>query len=171
MKKFFACAIALALPLGLSACSWGGAPEPTQPATAAQTETAPPAETAVTPPVILYLPNGNADGFDTKAAHTDGTAADIIALLAGEGALPAGCAPLSFSMEDAALDMNGAFGRAVRSTGTTGEYLLFGSLVNTLLKYYGLESVFVTAEGETIETGHETYDFALRFFENQVAVG
>lgn len=165
MKKIFVWALLPALAAGLVACG-PGTPPPTQPeTTVAQAEA-----TTQIPPVILYLPNENADGFVMKAAQTDGSVEDIVALLVGEGALPAGCAPLSFSAEEAALDMNEAFGRAAGATGTTGEYLLFGSLVNTLLKYYGLESVFVTAQGQVIETGHAAYDFELRFYENQVAV-
>lgn len=178
MKKWIALAAALALALSLAACDWLNIFVPTtQPQTTLETitetqrTTEPAAEpTTQAPPVILYLPNENADGFVTKAAFTDGTAEDIVALLVQEGALPRGCAPLSFSADEAKLDMNEAFLLAVCSTGTTGEYLLLGCLVNSLLQYYGLESVMVTAQGKVIETGHAIHDQPLRFFENQVAV-
>jgi len=141
MKK--ALALALVMILGLAAC------------------------TKKAPAAALYLPNKNADGFVTKEVRTDGTIEDIVALLVAEEALPAGCAPLSFSPDgEAALDMNEAFRLAVTTTGTTGEYLTFGSLVNTVLAYYGLESVYVTAGGRVIESGHAVYDKPLRFHEN-----
>ena len=174
MKKIFALALALALPLGLAACDWLGKPEPPQP-TQAETTAEPETATEI-PPVTLYLPNENADGFVTRQAKTDGAIADVVALLVAEGALPEGCAPLSFMAgnrsghESAKLDMNAAFGTAVSSTGTTGEYLLFGCLVNTVLVYYGYESVVVTAEGRVIESGHAVYDEPLWFYENQVAM-
>jgi len=144
MRKAFAIILACVLLLGLAACRRQQA-------------------------IQLYLPNENADGFVVKAAQTDGTIESVVALLVAEGALPEGCAALSFSAQDAALDMNEAFRLAVSTTGTTGEYLRFGSLVNTVLGCYGLEVLHLTAEGLIIETGHEIYDYALRFYDNQGA--
>ena len=175
MKRVFIWALASALLLGLAGCDWfkPKPPEPTQPETTTQDEATTQEETTPAPQgITLYLPNENADGFDTKQAQTDGSIEDIVALLVAEGALPEGCAPLSFQPDDevgARLDMNDAFRQAVSSTGTTGEYLRFGSLVNTVLKYYGLEQVYITAQGKVIESGHAIYDEPLRFYENQVA--
>ena len=172
MKKLLALVLALGFLSALAACGNPGT-QTAQSETTTLADTVVPAETGAQPPMqaMLYLPNDNADGFVTKQVQTDGTIEDLIAQLAAEGALPAGCAPLSFQAgEQGALDMNEAFGRAVTTTGTTGEYLLFGSLVNTVLTYFELGSVSVTSEGQTIESGHATYDEPLRFFENQVAV-
>ena len=152
MKKSIAFALSLLLAMGLVSCGC---------------KIAPPQE------VMLYLPNDNADGFVTKVVQTDAppTPEGIVALLVAQGALPEGCALLGFSPDgQPQVDMNAAFGQAVRGTGTAGEYLLFGSLVNTLLYFYGLESILVTVEGQIPETGHETYDYPLRFYENQTQV-
>jgi len=166
MKKAFAIALACALLLGLAACDWFGG-NTTQAQTTTQAEiTTEPEPTAQLLPVTLHLPNENADGFITRQAETDGSIEGIVALLVAEGGLPAGCAPRSFSAQDASLDMNEAFLRAVSTTGTTGEYLLFGSLVNTVLGFFGLEVLYITAQGQVIETGHSTYDFVFRFYEN-----
>lgn len=120
-------------------------------------------------PVALYLPNNNADGFKTKAAMTDGSAADIVDLLVQEGALPAGCAVLDFTVVSAtscAVDMNAAYGQAVTNTGTAGEYLRVGCLVNTLLMFYELDELVLTVEGDILETGHALYDQPLHFYTN-----
>lgn len=171
MKKLFACALALTLLLGLAACGGSGPqPQTTQPPPSQATQATQPATAKPVPekPLVrLYLPNDNADGFIFRQMWTDGTIEELVSMLVAEGALPEGCAPLSFDKDGAKLDMNEAFGLAVSTTGTTGEYMRFGCLVNTVLTYYGLESVYVTAGGRVIESGHAVYDEPLRFFENQ----
>lgn len=166
MKKLLICLLATTLILSLSACSLLNPPS--------NSPDSPPSETTdpTSYPIMLYLPNDTADGFVTQAAETDGTAADIIALLVAEHALPMGSAVLDFAIDGAGgprVDMNNAFGQAVRSTGTTGEYLLLGSLVNTLLSYFGLSEITLTVEGSVLETGHEVYSYPLHFFANQTA--
>jgi len=171
MKKLFAFALALTLLLGLAACDWSV--KPLQPTQQPQLQTTLPAQPETTQPVPekplvrLYLPNDNADGFIFRQMWTDGTIEELVSMLVAEGALPEGCAPLSFDRDGARLDMNEAFGLAVSTTGTTGEYMRFGCLVNTVLTYYGLENVYVTAGGRVIESGHAVYDEPLGFFENQ----
>jgi hypothetical protein len=120
-------------------------------------------------PVALYLPNDNADGFVVYAAMTDGSAEHIVSLLVDKDALPAGCELLDFSVSgnSASADMNAKYGQAVSSTGTAGEYMMIGSVVNTLLTFFELEEITLTIEGQVLETGHSIYDFPLRFFENQ----
>ena len=119
-------------------------------------------------PIVLYLPNANVDGFISKAALTDGTVNDIVSLLVGENALPTGCAALNFTMNAAdkscKVDMNTAFGYAVLTTGTAGEYMLIGSLVNTLLTFFGMETITITIEGQTLTSGHNVYDYPLHFY-------
>ncbi|MCL1791503.1 MAG: GerMN domain-containing protein [Peptococcaceae bacterium] len=118
--------------------------------------------------VTLFLPNSDADGFDTKDVLTDGTAEDIVALLVAEGSLPQASVLLSFHQfgKNGVVDMSAPYGQALKQTGTTGEYLLLGSLVNTLLKFYQLDTVTLTIEGEVLETGHNIYDTPLGFYQN-----
>jgi len=119
-------------------------------------------------PVVLYLPNENVDGFKTKAAMTDGTAEHIVSLLISENALPDGCAVLAFTVnateKSCKVDMNAVYGQAVTNTGTTGEYMLFGCLVNTLLTFFEVDEISITVEGKTITTGHNVYDYPLGFY-------
>jgi len=63
------------------------------------------------------------------------------------------------------LDMNTAFAHALNGLGTSGEWLLLGSVVNTFLTFYGWESMYVTVNGQVIDTGHNIYDEALTYFE------
>jgi len=168
VKKLSVWALALVFALGLVACDWFAPPEPTSTTTTELqlTGTAPDITTEPQSlPAVLYLPNDNADGFIARAVLCDGTAADLVARLVGAQALPEGCALLSF--ENGVADMNAAFGQAIGTTGTTGEYLRIGCVVNTLLTFYGLESIYITVEGAVPVTGHNEYDFPLRFFENQ----
>ena len=56
------------------------------------------------------------------------------------------------------LDVFQAFGDAAASTGTAGETMLLGSLVNTMLTYYNAETLTLTVDGAVLETGHNVYD-------------
>ncbi|MCL1853488.1 MAG: GerMN domain-containing protein [Peptococcaceae bacterium] len=165
MKRIAAAIILAALILlSLTACNGDTAPDnPDNPGT----------RTTSTVPVVLYLPNNNADGFVTKTEMIDGTAESIVALLVTEQSLPAGSTLLSFTIsgKNGAADMNTVYGQALSQTGTTGEYLLLGSLVNTLLKFYQLDAVTLTIEGQVLETGHNIYDSPLGFYENQNNAG
>ena len=133
-----------------------------------QSENSPPVPAPAEQPVVLYLPNENADGFVTKDAMTDGTAEHIVSLLVEERALPEGCALLSFSNDvgGAVVDMNAAYGQAI-GEGTAAEYLRLGSVVNTLLNFYELTEITITIEGQVPNTGHEIYDYPLRFYVEQ----
>ena len=130
-------------------------------------QSATPEPTPSTVPVDLYLPNSNADGWVTKPSTTDGSAQHIVSLLVAEGALPEGCAVLSFepSSTTISVDMNDAFFQAINNTGTTGERLQMGSLVNTLLTFYGAQEITVTVDGGSFSSGHTVYDSPQRFYE------
>ena len=64
------------------------------------------------------------------------------------------------------LDFNEAFAQRIRSTGTAGEYILMGSLVNTYLDAFNAATVTVTVEGGVWESGHVIYDMPMGRFEN-----
>ena len=59
------------------------------------------------------------------------------------------------------LDFNRAFADLVCSTGTAGEMMIIGSVVNTYLSAYQsskVEYVLITVEGSAWESGHVIYD-------------
>ena len=122
---------------------------------------------------ILYLPNATADGFDTVTKTVSATPQGIIAALIKEDALPKDTAIREFRYEESEkqiyLDVSGEFHSALLSTGTTGETLLLGSLVNTLLDFYGAETVKLSSENLPISTGHNIYEEPLGFISFGVA--
>ena len=117
----------------------------------------------------LYLPNENADGFVTKSIQTSAITADILLTeLQKGGALPAdGIIINAFGSQGDQLniDFNEAFGDAIHAMGTSGEYMIVGSVVNTFLNAFQAQSLYFTINGEVFESGHVIYDFPLTFFE------
>jgi hypothetical protein len=63
------------------------------------------------------------------------------------------------------IDFNQAFRDLVCSMGTSGERMIIGSVVNTLIANYEVETVSITVDGEVWESGHVIYDFPMGFFE------
>ena len=65
------------------------------------------------------------------------------------------------------LNMSKEFGEFVSTMGSSGEYTIVGSVVNTFLELYDAEDVLILIEGETFETGHQLYNNYLQFFQNE----
>lgn len=63
------------------------------------------------------------------------------------------------------IDFNDAFKDLVCTMGTSGERMIIGSIVNTLITNYEVETVSITVDGEIWESGHVIYDFPMGFFE------
>ena len=63
------------------------------------------------------------------------------------------------------LDLNQAFGTALGSMGTAGEYMTLGSVVNTFLDAFECEKIQITVEGATLATGHTDYQGYLNRFQ------
>ena len=153
----------------------GCAPSRPAPATAAPAETTTaPAQMSIT----LYLPNDNADGFVTREVtlpreapqdtmtqliQSTALAEDIMEQLVQAGALPEGVRVLS--MEGGVLDLSSEFLTFLNTMGTSGEYVVMGSVVNTYLTAFGLDRITITVEGNVPETGHSIYDEPLRMYE------
>lgn len=140
---------------------------PTEPAV--PTETNPP---ATQPPTLLsyqiYLPNDNADGFDIETVETDQiTAESVLKDLQNRNVLPDTVSINSFAFEGMQLniDFNQPFADLICSMGTAGELMITGSVVNTYLSAFQVESVYFTIDGQILESGHVVYDFPLTFVE------
>ena len=65
------------------------------------------------------------------------------------------------------LNMSKEFGEFVSTMGSSGEYIIVGSLVNTFLRVYDADDVLILIEGETFETGPQTYETYLQYFQNE----
>ncbi len=169
-KRFLALLCALSLLAGLMACGRPADASASVPASSPASSpvvSEPPAPTKT--PATVYLPDDNAEHLIPTTVEVETPAGEelddvtvlthLVEQLAREGALPADTELLSMKLGDpVAVDMNAAFGEGMKSTGTTGEFLYLGALVNTILDYTGAESVLLTVEGEILETGHSIYD-------------
>ena len=116
--------------------------------------------------IMIYYGNDQADGFESQNfkvnyfnSHTlieklieVGTLNDSIELQSEE-----------FQGTCLHLDFNNAFRDLICSMGTSGEYIVIGSVVNTFLDNYSneIDSVYITVNGDVLESGHVIYDFEL----------
>ena len=152
----------------LVGCSNTSAPETIATTTAeSTTETIP---TPATMEIVIYHGNDNADDFETdtfEVYYFNSTA--LIEKLIEVGALTEDIILLSEEYDGTCLhlDFNDAFHDLICSMGTSGEYIVVGSVVNTFLDNYGdlAQSIFITVNGEIIESGHVIYDFELTRYE------
>ena len=139
----------------------------TEPPTSSDPVTEPP---TVSNPVtvVIYYGNDNADGFETTAVTMDELDLNLVVeKLMEAGVLKDGTALLSHDLSESCLhlDFNEAFREHLNTMGTAGERMMMGSVVNTFLGLYDADSVFITVNGEIIESGHVVYDFEMKFFE------
>lgn len=63
------------------------------------------------------------------------------------------------------LDLSEDFYLELLTMGSTGEKFLIGSVVNSFISAYGVETVMITANQQIMDSGHVIYDFPLGFFE------
>lgn len=116
--------------------------------------------------VTLAIPDDNAEYLKDETAQIpkqDDMIAALVTALTQRGALPEGTEVLATTIDETkppvlAVDLNAAFGDAVSHTGTAGETMMLGSLINTLWNYYQPSSITLTVEDAPIETGHNIYD-------------
>jgi len=116
--------------------------------------------------LTVYRGNDNADAIIAEEVTVaEVTPEVIVEQLILAGVLSDGCAVNSIDATAAgiSLDMNEAFRTHVCSMGTTGEWIVLGSLTNTFLTAYGSETLSLTVDGQLLETGHNVYDFPLPF--------
>lgn len=173
MKKMIACMLCCLMLAGCGKTAvetTGPAKEPVMavPATEAPTETAPPEATGIPEHFItLYAPNEDATGFIYASLEVPEISAETICgALIEAGVLNEEVTFNSLALENGQinLDVNGAFLTQLMSYGTAGEYMMVGSVVNTLLSVYSAETVIITVEGEIMESGHVVYDFPMTFY-------
>lgn len=127
--------------------------------------------------VELYIPDDNAEYLVPCFVQSQKTPESLIDDLISKGALPKGTKMNSFVLKDngqyislddevasmsdkltAEIDLSGEFVDEVTHTGTAGESMLMGCIVNTMIKNYNLKSISVLGDGKVIDTGHNIYD-------------
>lgn len=174
MKKIIACMVCCLMLAGCGSTAvetTGPAKEPviTAPPTETAAATAPPETTGTQEHFItLYAPNEDATGFIYASWEVPEVNAETICgALIEAGVLKGDVAFNRLLLENGQLnlDVNAAFLTQLMSYGTAGEYMMVGSVVNTLLSAYSAETVMITVEGEIMESGHVVYDFPMAFYE------
>lgn len=114
----------------------------------------------------LYLPDGTAEHFVTQQVWVSQITADSVLLeLQRAKLLPETVIINAFgaSGDQLIIDFNSAFADIINSVGTSGERMIIGSMVNTFLNAFQAQSVVLTVDGETLESGHVIYDFPITF--------
>ena len=116
----------------------------------------------------LYIPNNNADGWITEdITVSEITPEDILSQLQRRGIIDTDAIIQEFHIENNVLNMdfNDVFAQQLCSTGTAGEMMIVGSIVNTFLNAYQAEKIYFTVNGGVLESGHVIYDFPLTYME------
>lgn len=119
-------------------------------------------------PLNIFVPDENAENFNTIPTIIDVLDADLILeMLIANSMLAEGIELNSAELVDTQLnlDFNQAFLDQLLTCGTAGERMLMGCVVNTYLSVYDAETVYITVNGEIMESGHVVYDFPMEFFE------
>ena len=115
--------------------------------------------------VTIYVPDEQGETLTpTGADAKDDSDQSLVDALIAAGSLPEGVKVQSSSLENGTLtlDMNAAFGEAIRASGTAGETLKIYALVNTFAQARGATAVLITVDGKVLESGHEVYDYAIK---------
>ena len=124
--------------------------------------------------VEIYFGNEDGDAIVSEVVEMETvTATDVMEELVRKGVVTKESELLGVvkQSEDGKIrlkiNMSKKFGEYVSSMGSSGEYIIIGSVVNTFLKLYDAEEVLILIEGESFETGHQLYDNYLQFYQNQ----
>ena len=152
------------------------APETTETTTPSEAETPSPTETAVSDTsaeaAVLTVYSSDETGESFVTTDVEVTAVNestIVEQLILAGVLTESVAVNSLESDDGQsqlhADFNSAFSDYLLTMGTTGEYMLLGSVVNTFLTAYSAETILITVDGQPLETGHNVYDQPLSLFE------
>jgi spore germination protein GerM len=118
-------------------------------------------------PLNIFVPDDNAESFSTIPTVIDLLDANLIlSLLTEYSMLDEGIMLNSIELTGTQLnlDFNQAFLDQLCTYGTAGERMMIGCVVNTFLSAYDAETVYITVNGEIMESGHVIYDFPLEFY-------
>ena len=119
-------------------------------------------------PLTIFVPDENAENFNTIPTVIDILDANLILdLLIENSMLNDGIKLNQIELDGTQLnlDFNQAFLAQLLTYGTSGERMMIGCVVNTFLSVYEAECVYISVDGQIMESGHVIYDFPLNFFE------
>lgn len=125
--------------------------------TSAKQETVSSSETDTSVEAVIYYGNESASGFETASVTIEHlTPQALIDALITKTALPEGIKANGIQYEDGekkvTLDLSSEFQTFINRSGTSGEYLAVGAVVNTFLKAYDVTGIRITVDGKALET-------------------
>ena len=125
-----------------------------------------PADTAAE--INLYYGDENCKNIlSEKLTLSELSPENIMEAILAKGVIPEPVAVNSFLMDKTGvirLDLGKEFGSMIGVMGTSGEYIMLGSIVNTFLDAYSASGLMLQVDGKTLETGHNIYDYTLEFY-------
>lgn len=124
-------------------------------------------------PVMLdvFYSNEEATGFDSKQVELQRVTPEaLIEELAKVNVVSYDTKVLSFfqSGEHLSLDLSEDFSKYLNMMGSSGEYIVIGSLVNSFLTYYEADDILIMVDGKGLATSHAIYDKPLTMFEDSL---
>lgn len=144
-------------------------------------------ENALLEDIVLYLPDSEAEYLIPTKVKAEKTPNGVIQALMEYEVLPKETRVNYFtlrnngqyidledevaSMSDnltAELDLSDSFLEALQHTGTAGEAMMMGAVVNSFCDNFKLRSIMVSSNDHVIETGHCIYDEPLTFYDELV---
>jgi hypothetical protein len=127
-------------------------------------------------PMASYIPvyssDDQAEHFVINYVSVDELTADnVLAALVNAGVVAENVTVEDFKTSGSALtlDLSADFQKQLSALGTSGEYMLMGSVVNTFLAAFGGKTITITAAGKTITTGHNEYSQPLTQYADNTA--
>ena len=115
--------------------------------------------------VTIYTPNDNVDGFvETEAELEALNETLLLNELIKAKVVQEGIKINQFEKKTEndkvclLLDFNESLGTTLNSCGSSGGYVIMGSIVNTFLKAYEADYFKFTIDGQIFESGHIIYD-------------
>jgi len=121
--------------------------------------------------IRLYVYNDNTTALHIVESTTDGKIDNIITQLINRKCIPEGTKSYSFEIEGktAKIDLSADFGKALERD-FEEENIVMESLFNTIIKFYCVENVIFTVEGEIFEKDSVRYDFPIGFMCEKITV-
>lgn len=143
-------------------------------ATAAQETDAPkPTETPVekSEKKSVYFANEKAENMDSEPIEEEITPQKLVELLAKHDILTEKTKVNNMTEVDGkngkelSVDFSQEFQDQLFQQGTTGEFLMMGSVVNTFLQAFEAKTMTITVNGQAVESGHCVYDQPMSFYQ------
>lgn len=114
--------------------------------------------------ITVYYGDDNAEHLISTVYPTDRLDEySVMGALKAVGAVNMDVGLNSFEAKERTLyiDVSKEFQTQLCSYGTSGEMILMGSVVRTYLEAFNSDEIVITVDGETLESGHEIYGYAI----------